>query len=165
MGKEYHQYLVFLLGKELYGVDVDYVKEVLEFCRVTRVPAVPEQIKGVINLRGDVIPVIDLTARFYKHQSEVSRKTCIVITEFRDEDEIHSIGMMIDAVNSVIDIPAGDIKAPPGFGSKIRPDFISGILHEESSSKFIILLDIKKVLDAEELASFNDIESSNNNTG
>lgn len=153
----YDQYLTFILGNELYGFEVSNIREVIEYSQITsitHIPRVPEYIKGVINLRGEVMPVVDLTYRFYNHKNNITRRTCVVIVELTDEEEIIHIGAMIDAVNSVINISSDDIEPPMGFSANMRPEFIQGI--GKTGNNFIVLLNIRKVLDIEELSNFED---------
>lgn len=113
----------------------------------------PAFIRGVINLRGAVVPVIDLTARFGSRQSEVGRRTCIVIVEMKsgeDGSERQDIGIIVDAVSEVLEIPKSEIEPPPSFGAKIRADFIAGM--GKVSGKFVIILNIDRVLSIDELA-------------
>lgn len=157
----YGQYLTFLLGNELYGFEVGNIKEVIEYSQITsitQVPRVPRYIKGVINLRGDVMPVIDLTYRFFKQYNNITRRTCIVIVEMADDEEVIHVGAMIDAVNSVININTADIEPPMGFSAKMRPDFIHGI--GKVADNFAILLNIQTVLDIEEISNYDDFENS-----
>lgn len=144
------QYLTFLLCGEMFAVGILNVKEIIEYGQLTEVPMMPPFIRGVINLRGSVVPVIDLAARFGGKPSEVGRRTCIVIVEVLDGDVRHDIGIMVDAVSEVLDIPAGEIEPPPSFGAKIRADFISGM--GKVAGKFVIILSIDKVLSVEEIA-------------
>ncbi len=118
----------------------------------------PDFIRGVINLRGKVVPVIDLAARFGRGETAVSRRTSIIIIEMGQADvneqlDSQSIGIMVDAVNEVIDIADGDIEPPPAFGAKLRPDFISGMAKQVG--RFIILLNLDKVLSIQELSSID----------
>ena len=151
------QYLTFLLGGEMYAVETLSVKEIIEYGKVTAVPMMPPSIRGVINLRGAVVPVIDLKARFGGNATELSRRTCIVIIELTSDEETHVVGIVVDAVSEVLEIPAGDIEPPPSFGARIRTDFISGM--GKVAGKFVILLDIGRVLSADELASLAGIEA------
>ena len=146
------QFLTFHLGNEIYGIEVNNVREVIEYENVHEIPMVPEFIRGVINLRGEVVPVIDLSYRFYKTKCEETKFTCIVIVELEEENETLLIGFVIDAINAVTDIPDDSIEPTPGFGAKIRADFISGV--GKVRDKFIILLNLGKVLDVEELSNF-----------
>ena len=144
------QYLTFTLGGEMFAVGILNVKEIIEYGNLTEIPMMPTFIRGVINLRGSVVPVIDLSARFGGKTTEVSRRTCIVIVEVSDGEMRHDIGIMVDAVSEVLDIPAGEIEPPPSFGAKIRADFIFGM--GKVSGKFVIILNIDKVLSVEEIA-------------
>jgi purine-binding chemotaxis protein CheW len=144
------QYLTFALGSEMFAVGILNVKEIIEYGNLTEIPMMPAFIRGVINLRGSVVPVIDLSARFGGSQTEVGRRTCIVIVEVEDEDAKHDIGIMVDAVSEVLDIPGSEIEPPPAFGAKIRADFIFGM--GKVAGKFVIILNINKVLSVEEIA-------------
>ena len=149
--------LTFLLNDELYGFEISCVKEVIEYVQstnITGIPLTPNYIAGVINLRGEVTPVIDLKAKFSNSTSNVTKRTCIIITDIKDDDESVPIGVMIDAVNAVVDIRNDDIGETPGFGAKIPPEFISGITKFKNS--FIILLNINRVLNIHELSEFRD---------
>lgn len=153
---QYSKYLTFHIGKELYGIEINNVKEVIEYLQsvnITRIPLTPNFIAGVINLRGEVTPVIDLNARFFNNKSVINKRTCIVIINVEDTDEKITLGVMIDSVDAVVDIPDGDIEATPPLGAKIRADFISGIGKIEG--KFVILLNINTVLNIEDLSNFN----------
>ena len=110
----------------------------------------PSFIRGVINLRGSVVPVIDLSARFGGQPTALGRRTCIVIVEVQDDDLRHDIGIMVDAVSEVLDIPNSEIEPPPSFGAKIRAEFIYGM--GKVQGKFVIILNIDKVLSVEEIA-------------
>ena len=144
------QYLTFTLGGEMFAVGILNVKEIIEYGNRTESPMMPAFIRGVINLRGSVVPVIDLAARFGGQKTEATRRTCIVIVEVPDADTRHDIGIMVDAVSEVLEIPAGEIEPPPAFGAKIRADFIFGM--GKVAGKFVIILNIDKVLSVEEIA-------------
>ena len=148
---EIAQYLTFQLSGEMYAVGILNVKEIIEYGQLTEIPMMPAFIRGVINLRGSVVPVIDLAARFGGHQTENSRRTCIVIIELSNADEHHDIGVVVDAVSEVLEVSSADIEPPPSFGAKIRADFIDGM--GKIGGKFVIILDIQKVLSVEEIAS------------
>lgn len=148
--KEEAQYLTFLLGSEMFAIDILGIKEIIEYGSLTSVPMMPAFIRGVINLRGAVVPVVDLPARFGRPASDVTRRTCIVIIEADNEGEKQDIGVVVDAVSEVLEIPAGEIEPPPSFGAKIRADFISGM--GKVKEKFVIILDANKVLSVNELA-------------
>jgi purine-binding chemotaxis protein CheW len=150
------QYLTFALGSEMFAVGILNVKEIIEYGNLTEIPMMPAFIRGVINLRGSVVPVIDLSARFGGSQTEVGRRTCIVIVEVEDDDAKHDIGIMVDAVSEVLDIPGSEIEPPPAFGAKIRADFIFGM--GKVAGKFVIILNINKVLSVEEIALLTGAE-------
>ena len=147
---EQHQYLTFFLSGEEFGVGILQVKEILEYTAPTPVPMVPDFIKGVINLRGNVVPVVDLKAKFRMPRSEATRRSCVVIVEVDVDGEQTTMGIVVDAVSEVMEIAPQDIEPPPPFGARIKVDFIRGMA--KLDKKFIILLDIDRVLSAEELA-------------
>ena len=151
------QYLTFTLGGEMFAVGILNVKEIIEYGTLTEIPMMPTFIRGVINLRGSVVPVIDLAARFGGKASELGRRTCIVIVEVADGDLQHYIGIMVDAVSEVLDIPGSEIEPPPSFGAKIRADFIFGM--GKVAGKFVIILNINKVLSVEEIAQLTGTEA------
>ena len=153
---ELGQYLTFLLSGEMYAVGILNVKEIIEYGQLTEIPMLPAFIRGVINLRGAVVPVIDLSARFGGHQTETSRRTCIVIIELSSGEEHHDIGVVVDAVSEVLEVSSADIEPPPSFGAKIRADFIAGM--GKIGGKFVIILDIQKVLSVEEIARLATVD-------
>jgi len=149
------QYLIFRAGGEQFAVGISSIREIIEYREVTAVPMMPDYLRGIINLRGRVVPVIDLLARFGRDSTEVSQRTCIVIMEVESNDERQYIGIVVDAVNAVLEIADADIEPPPSFGAKLRKDFISGM--GKIGEKFVILLDIAHVLSVEELAILADV--------
>jgi purine-binding chemotaxis protein CheW len=156
------QYLTFQLGGEMFAVGILNVKEIIEYGHLTEIPMMPAFIRGVINLRGAVVPVIDLAARFGGKTTQVARRTCIVIIEVVDQDFRSDIGILVDAVSEVLEIPASEIEPPPSFGAKIRADFIFGM--GKVSGKFVIILNINNVLSVEEIGTITEIgESANAN--
>jgi purine-binding chemotaxis protein CheW len=144
------QYLTFTLGKEMFAIGILNIKEILEFGSLTPVPMMPEFIRGVINLRGSVVPVVDLAARFGGRPSVETKRTCIVIIEVSTEDGRQDIGVVVDAVSEVLEIPNSEIEPAPAFGAKIRTDFIQGM--GKVNGTFVIVLDVDKVLSVDELA-------------
>lgn len=144
------QYLTFSLGKEMFAIGILNIKEILEYGSLTTVPMMPEFIRGVINLRGAVVPVVDLAARFGGRPSEITKRSCIVIIEVASGEERQDIGVVVDAVSEVLEIPATEIEPPPAFGAKIRADFIAGM--GKVDGKFVIILAVDQVLSTEELA-------------
>lgn len=148
--EEDKQYLTFTLREGMYAIGILHIKEILEYNNVTPVPMMPNFIKGVINLRGAVVPVVDLSARFGNHQSNIVKRTCIVIIEVLNEDGMQDIGVMVDAVSEVIEISRTNIEPAPAFGAQIRADFIKGM--GKINSKFVIILQVDKVLSVEEMS-------------
>ena len=146
-------YLTFVIGKELLGIPVSSVREVIEYKKVFKTPRVPDYIRGVINLRGEVVPVIDLSARFYNIKSSVIGTSAIVIVEVEENRHKTAVGVIIDAVRAVVEISGEKIDATPDIGSRIRPDFITGIGKVEKD--FVILLKTDSILNIEELSDFN----------
>lgn len=148
---EVQQFLTFTLGSEMFAVGTLSVKEIIEYGQLTVVPMMPDFIRGVINLRGAVVPVIDLGARFGRGATQITRRTCIVIIEVPGGEEKQDIGIVVDAVSEVLEIPASEIEPPPAFGARIRTDFIQGM--GKVDGKFVILLDVGKVLSVEEIST------------
>ena len=144
------QYLTFMLGGEMFAIGILAIKEIIEYTALTEVPMMPAAVRGVINLRGAVVPVIDLAVRFGRPAGAVTKRTCFVIVETVANGARHDVGVVVDAVNEVLDIPASDIEPPPTFGTRIRTDFIQGM--GKVNNKFVILLDVNHVLALDELA-------------
>ena len=160
------QYLTFMLGGEDYAIGILAIKEIIEHGQMTRVPMMPEFIRGVINLRGAVVPVIDLGVRFNGQATVMGRRTCIVILEVQaneGEDEAHDVGILVDAVNEVMDIAAADVEPAPAFGTHIRTDFIAGM--GKVAGKFVIILDIQQVLSSDEMADLAKVSRQTENVG
>lgn len=153
------QYLTFLIGKEVFAIGITDIREIIEYREPTTVPMMPPYIRGVLNLRGRVVPVIDLLVRFGRETTEASRRTCIVILEVSHEDELQHIGIVVDAVRAVLDIADADIEPPPSFGAKLRSDFVSGM--GKINDEFVIILDIENVLSINELSMLASLDESN----
>jgi purine-binding chemotaxis protein CheW len=158
---ELGQFLTFVLGGEVFALEISNIKEIIQYGEPTEVPMMPSFIRGVINLRGKVVPVVDLSARFSRGATAVARRTSIIVIEMQDESETEDgamandgqhIGVMVDAVNEVVEIAASDIEPPPSYGARIRPDFISGMAKRDG--KFIVVLNLSQVLSIEEMAAF-----------
>jgi len=143
------QYLTFVLGKETFAVGILIIKEILEYEEPTDVPMMPAFVRGVVNLRGTVVPVIDLSARFGRPSAAVTKRTCIVIIETALNDVRQVLGVVVDAVNEVLEIAATDIEPPPDFGTSIRTDFIQGM--GKVRDKFVIILKVDSVLSTDEM--------------
>ncbi|RTL31772.1 MAG: purine-binding chemotaxis protein CheW [Burkholderiales bacterium] len=152
-GSMVSQYLIFSLGGELFGVATLRVREIIEYGNLTTVPMMPSFMRGVINLRGAVVPVIDLNARFGRTRTEVSRRTCIVILEVQSDEDTFVLGIIVDAVSAVRQIDGTQIEPPPSFGTRIRADFIDGMA--KINNNFVILLNLGKVLSVDELSMLN----------
>lgn len=154
------QYLGFHVAGEEYGVGILRVKEILEYDTVTRVPNTPPSIRGVINLRGSVVPVVDLAVKLGLPESPITRRTCIVVVEVGTEGERAVLGVIADAVSQVIDLSPEDIDPPPAFGPRVHVDYLLGM--GKSQKKLILLLDIDRVLSTEELiaASSETLEAA-----
>ncbi len=153
-----HQYLTFTLGGEMYAIGILNIKEIIEYGSVTNVPMMPGFIRGVINLRGAVVPVVDLASRFSRKASSVTRRTCIVIIEVESGEERQHVGVVVDAVSEVLDIPATEIELPPSFGAKIRADFIQGM--GKVKGKFVIILNVERVLSVDEMLTLGSSADS-----
>ncbi len=148
------QYLTFLLAQEQFAIGILAIKEIIEYHGVTEVPMMPPSVRGVINLRGAVVPVVDLLARFGRASSPPTKRTCVVIVEVSAGTERHTVGLVVDAVNEVIDIAAADIEPPPSFGARLRSDFIQGV--GKVRGKFVLLLDVDRAVAVDELAGIAD---------
>ncbi|MFH1081639.1 MAG: chemotaxis protein CheW [Pseudomonadota bacterium] len=143
------KYLTFTLAGEEYGISILKVKEIIGLMAITMVPQTPGYVKGVINLRGKVIPVVDLRLKFGMPVMEYSERTCIIVVEIRVDASSILIGIVVDAVSEVLNIKAGEIEETPNFGSRLQTDYILGMAKAGEGIK--ILLDIDRVLRAEEL--------------
>jgi purine-binding chemotaxis protein CheW len=148
------QYLTFMLAQEQFAIGIRGIKEIIEYHGVTEVPMMPASVRGVINLRGAVVPVVDLLARFGRASSPATKRTCVVIVEVSSARERHTVGLVVDAVNEVLDIAAADIEPPPAFGARLRSDFIQGV--GKVRGKFVLLLDVDRAVALDELAGVAD---------
>jgi purine-binding chemotaxis protein CheW len=148
------QYLTFVLGAEVFAIDILGVKEIIEYTSVTEVPMMPLCLRGVVNLRGAVVPVFDLSVFFGKPVNPVTKRTCIVFLEVETQGARHDVGVVVDAVNAVLDIFATDIEPPPAFGTGIRTDFIQGMAKVEG--RFVILLDVNHIMAFEQMRPLTD---------
>ena len=152
------QYLTFTVGSELFALPIAGIKEIIEYRALTDVPMMPSFMRGVINLRGRVVPVIDLAARFGRAAAQVGRRSCIVILEVHQELLQYDIGVVVDAVSAVVEIADSQIEPPPSFGARLRQDFISGM--GKLGERFVIILAIDRVLSVEELSSMGGAGSA-----
>lgn len=160
--EDQQQYLTFMLSGETYAMGILAIKEIIEYGNLTEVPRMPQFIRGVINLRGSVVPVIDLSSRFGKQATSVTRRTCIVIIEVATGNETQDVGVMVDAVNAVLEIPPQEIEPPPTFGANIRADFINGM--GKVNGKFVIILNIQHVLSVDEMGALANAANTETST-
>ena len=149
---EHEKYLTFELKGMTYGVDILGIKEIIEYGQVTKIPMAPDYIRGVINLRGNVVPIIDLAVRLGKEPLSANKKTCIIILEVEQDGDVMVLGFVVDSVNEVIDIIQDYIEATPSFGMDIRTDFVAGMGRVDE--RFVVLLDLDNVLSVKELSQF-----------
>ena len=140
-------YLTFMQGNEVFAIRILAIKEIIEYEVPTSVPMMPDFIRGVINLRGAAVPVVDLAIRCGQPARPVTKRTCIVIVERQLEGKAENVGVIVDAVNAVLDIPASDIEPPPAFGARIRSDFLLGL--GKVDGKFVSLLAADRVVAAD----------------
>ena len=152
------QYLTFTLDRELFALDIAKVREVLEFSAVTRVPRTPEFMRGVINLRGSVVPVVDLRLKFGMGATEPGVDTCVIIVEVNLDGEDVVLGALADAVQEVFDLEGDQIEPPPRIGARLDTRFIQGL--GKKDDVFIILLDIDKVFSTADLSSMQAEDST-----
>ncbi len=147
---ETFQYLAFVLDAETYSIEVSKVKEVLEYTKLTKVPGMPPYMRGVINLRGSVVPVIDLRLKFGLHMADTTKDTSIIVLEIRMEENTHTVGALVDAVKEVIELKDSDVEPSPRIGTRLKTDFISGMGKQDSG--FNIILNIDRIFSTEEMA-------------
>jgi purine-binding chemotaxis protein CheW len=155
---EQQQYLTFLLANEECAISILKVREIIEYDTITTVPKMDAWMRGVINLRGSVVPVIDLAAKFGMEQKPVGKTTCIVIVETWFEDQQTTVGLIVDAVSQVMELSEDDIQQVPDFGTSVRMDYLIGMA--QLGRKFALLLDVDKVLTTEELHDLSAIAGS-----
>jgi purine-binding chemotaxis protein CheW len=146
---ETSQYLSFKLDQEIYSLDISKVREVLDFTEVTKVPRMPEYMRGVINLRGGVVPVVDLRLKFGLSATDKTVDTCIIIMEIAIEGETTLLGAMADSVQEVMNLEPDQIEPPPRIGTRLNTEFIKGM--GKKNDEFIIILDIDRVFSSNEL--------------
>lgn len=149
------QFLTFMLAGEEYGVDILKVQEIKGWKPVTRVPNTPEYVKGVLNLRGTIVPVVDMRMRFSLEQVEYSAATVIIVLSVRSGDVDRIIGVVVDAVSDVMNVEESDIKPAPDFGAKVKIDFVSGLA--TVGDHMVMLLDVDKLLTETELSELETV--------
>jgi len=146
-------YLTFNLGDEVFGINILFIKEIIEYGKITVVPQMPKFLAGIINLRGRVVPVVNLSLRLGKPALSAQKKSCIVVAEVKHDSEIKEIGVIVDSVSEVLRIAATSIDKIPAFGAKLPPDFVFGIAKIDNT--FSILIDPERVLSFEEIAAIS----------
>ena len=151
------QYLTYKLDEEVFALDISKVREVLDFTTVTKVPRTPGFMRGVINLRGSVVPVVDLRLKFGMSATEKTVNTCVIITEVTVDGETTVLGALADSVQEVIDLGQGQIEPAPRIGTKLNTDFIKGMGKQDE--RFIIILDIDKVFSVDELSLVKETQA------
>jgi purine-binding chemotaxis protein CheW len=152
------QYLTFILGAETYGFEVGNVREVLELVPITRIPRMPDHMSGVINVRGSVVPVIDLRLKLGMPKGEKTINSCIIVIEVPLDGGLAVIGVLVDSVQEVVEFGAAGIEPPPRIGTAVRSVFLRGIAKRED--RFVMIMDIGKVLEAEDVALLHDAQES-----
>ncbi|MCB1146161.1 MAG: purine-binding chemotaxis protein CheW [Leptospiraceae bacterium] len=153
-----HQFLTFSMKAEVFGISIMLVREIIEYGRLTKVPMAPDHIKGVINLRGQVVPVIDLARYFGLGITQPGKTTCVVILEVTVDTESEILGILVDSVDEVRSIPENSIESAPGLGAKVHPEFLKGV--GKTGTRFILLIDIDKALDIKKLGKFGSQNES-----
>ncbi|MDJ0849863.1 MAG: chemotaxis protein CheW [Myxococcota bacterium] len=148
---ELDQYLTFRVAGERYAVAILRVREIIPYRGATRVPLTSPAVRGVINLRGSVVPVVDLSVRFQGAETPASKRACVVILDLEASDERSVMGLLVESVDAVIDLPASQIQAAPEFGSGVGPDFLEGMAR--IGKHFVAVLDVGRVLAPDELAA------------
>ena len=147
--EEPQQYLTFILGDEMFAIGILSIREIIEYGFVTDVPMTPPFIRGVLNLRGAVVPVVDLAVRFGRKAYGNSKRTCIVIVDIELAAGRQQMGVVVDAVSEVLEVAPADIEPPPAFGARIRSVFIKGM--GKINGKFVVILDLNSVLSVGEV--------------
>jgi len=155
------QYLTFSLDEELYALDISTVQSVLDFDKITNVPRTPEFMRGVINLRGCVVPIVDIKYKFGMSKTEQSVDSCIIIVEMEIDNEVTILGCLTDSVNEVIDIDPKNIEEPPKIGTCLNTEFIKGMA--KRGEEFLIILDLNKVFSIEEFSFVKDVDKTSYN--
>lgn len=144
------QYLTFKLGEEVFALEISKVREVLDFTTITKVPRTPDFMRGVINLRGNVVPVVDMRMKFGMSETETTVNTCIIIVEIELDDETTILGALADSVEEVIELGSEQVEPPPKMGTRLKTEFIKGMGNRDEH--FIIILDIDRVFSSIELS-------------
>ena len=152
------RYLTFLVGRERLGISIHDVKEIIEISNITDIPSTPDYIRGVINLRGGVVPIIDLAARLQQGASDLGKRSCIVLVDITSESKVAKLGVIVDQVDDILQISEDNIQSSPEFGSNINTEFIQAMGRVDDD--FIILLEVSQVLSVSELSQLNKVVES-----
>lgn len=155
------KFLTFLLGSEEYGIPIQKIKEIIGIMDITSVPRSPSFIKGVINLRGKIIPVMDLRLKFELREKEYNQRTCIIVVELEHSDSSRLMGIVVDTVSEVLNIQKSDIELPPQYGSLVDTAFLTGM--GKVKGKVVLLLDIEQILSSAEKVQLNEIKQEGRN--
>lgn len=155
-----HQYLTFNTSGECLAIGILAIKEIIEFGQITKIPLVPAFVRGVINLRGAVVPVIDLAARLYGSAVLEGKRTCVVIVEVKYADHMMELGLVVDSVNAVLELQPQDLSPAPTFGATIRTDFIEAMAR--IGERLVMVLSLDKVLSLEEMYSLVQLQQQVN---
>lgn len=150
------QYLTFTVVGQMYAIGILAIKEIIQYGSLSPVPMMPDFIRGVINLRGAVVPVVDLAARFHGRLAQAGRRSCVIIVELGEEGGAQDVGVLVDGVSAVLEITPGDIEPAPAFGAGIKCDFIRGM--GKVDGRFVILLEIARVLDMDGLMALAETD-------
>lgn len=157
------QYLTYKLEDEIFALDISKVREVLDFTTVTKVPRTPDFMRGVINLRGSVVPVVDMRLKFGMTKTDKTVNTCVIIVEINLEGERIVIGALADSVQEVIELEPGQIEPPPRIGTRLKTEFIKGM--GKRDDHFIIILDIDRIFSSDELSIVTDMKDAQTASG
>lgn len=152
------QYLTFVLGKEIFALDISKVREVLEITKVSEIPRTPKYMRGVINLRGHAVPVVEMRTKLGMERIDDTVDTCIIILEVLLEDELLAIGALVDSVREVVEMPDREIEAAPKMGSAINADYIKGMGRQ--GDNFVIIVDVDSVFSKKELQVASEVSGS-----
>lgn len=150
------KFLTFLLGSEEYGIPIQKIKEIIGIMDITNIPRSPVFIKGVINLRGKIIPVLDLRLKFELGEKEYNQRTCIIVVELNFADSTRLMGIVVDTVSEVVNIQKSEVELPPQYGCLVDTTFLTGM--GKVKGKVVLLLDIDQVLSSEEKVQLNEVK-------
>jgi len=156
--KQINSYLTFKLGEETFAANVSKVLNILEMTKITKVPKSPDYMKGVINLRGSVLPLIDTRIKFNMSETEITTNTCILVLDIKLQGDAVHVGAMVDSVQEVLEINNNDIQPPPSIGNKYKSEFIEGMVKVDDD--FIMILNMEEILSTEDLIDMKEMTDS-----